>query len=242
MSELVLALSAWVALLLRPQVIGQWLPVVLLMLGYGLLVRRRMRRRGGSRWLVGFAGLCGLLYLLVWALGAFGLPMGLVRNLAWINLLWGVLILLRLLLSRTWGLGPTDRLYLQVVKPAFLVGVLLFLGDRLNSLDDVGAIGLLELFGRTYTVSDLLIVLLFPYFLVVLSGLLVNLIRGLLQTILDVSDSSLQVLALLLRYLIVGLGFLWLFNVLGLSGTPLAALVGGLSVGLGFGIKEVFSN
>ncbi|MBD2549676.1 mechanosensitive ion channel [Microcystis elabens FACHB-917] len=242
MSELVFALSAWVALLLRPQVIGQWLPVVLLMLGYGLLVRRRMRRRCGSRWLVGFAGLCGLLYLLVWALGAFGLPMGLARDLAWINLLWGVLILLRLLLSRTWGLGPTDRLYLQVVKPAFLVGVLLFLGDRLNSLDEVGAIGLLELFGRTYTVNDLLIVLLFPYFLVVLSGLLVNLIRGLLQTILDVSDSSLQVLALLLRYLIVGLGFLWLFNVLGLSGTPLAALVGGLSVGLGFGIKEVFSN
>ena len=118
MSELLFALSAWVALLLHPQVMGQWVPVLLLMLGYVLLVRRRMRRRGASGWLVGFCGLCVLLYLLVWVLGPFGLPTGLVRDLAWITALWGLLLLFRVLLNRTWGQGPTDRLYLQVVKPA----------------------------------------------------------------------------------------------------------------------------
>jgi small-conductance mechanosensitive channel len=48
--------------------------------------------------------------------------------------------------------------------------------------------------------------------------------------------------AVILRYITVGLGLVWVANHLGLNATAILAIAGGLSVGLGFGIKEVFSN
>ena len=47
---------------------------------------------------------------------------------------------------------------------------------------------------------------------------------------------------LMLRYAVVGIGLVAVAVDLGLNTTALIAVAGGLSVGLGFGIKEVFSN
>ena len=47
---------------------------------------------------------------------------------------------------------------------------------------------------------------------------------------------------LILRYLLIGIGGLWLADRIGFNSTAIAAVAGGLSVGLGFGVKEVFSN
>ena len=46
----------------------------------------------------------------------------------------------------------------------------------------------------------------------------------------------------MLRYLVVGAGLVGVAMHLGLNSTAIIAIAGGLSVGLGFGIKEVFSN
>lgn len=46
----------------------------------------------------------------------------------------------------------------------------------------------------------------------------------------------------MLRYLVVSLGLVGVAMHLGINSTALIAVAGGLSVGLGFGIKEVFSN
>jgi small-conductance mechanosensitive channel len=51
-----------------------------------------------------------------------------------------------------------------------------------------------------------------------------------------------KALELIVRYLLIGVGGIWLADRIGLNGTAIAAIAGGLSVGLGFGIKEVFSN
>jgi small-conductance mechanosensitive channel len=64
----------------------------------------------------------------------------------------------------------------------------------------------------------------------------------LLQRALVMSDGTHRAVAVILRYLTVGLGLLWVANHLGFNATALLAVAGGLSVGLGFGIKEVFSN
>jgi len=47
---------------------------------------------------------------------------------------------------------------------------------------------------------------------------------------------------LILRYTVVGIGLVIVAVQLGLNTNALIAVAGGLSVGLGFGIKEVFSN
>jgi len=64
----------------------------------------------------------------------------------------------------------------------------------------------------------------------------------LLQRAIGISDSSRKATELMLRYLVVGLGLAGVAVHLGFNATALITVAGGLSVGLGFGIKEVFSN
>jgi small-conductance mechanosensitive channel len=64
----------------------------------------------------------------------------------------------------------------------------------------------------------------------------------LLQRALAMSNGSRKATELMLRYAVVGLGLVSVAVNLGLNTTALIAVAGGLSVGLGFGIKEVFSN
>jgi small-conductance mechanosensitive channel len=64
----------------------------------------------------------------------------------------------------------------------------------------------------------------------------------LLQRALVMSDGSRRAVAVILRYMAVGGGLFWVANHLGLNATAILTIAGGLSVGIGFGIKEVFSN
>jgi small-conductance mechanosensitive channel len=64
----------------------------------------------------------------------------------------------------------------------------------------------------------------------------------LVQRAVGMSDGSRKAMELMLRYAVVGLGLVAVAVQLGLNPTALIAIAGGLSVGLGFGIKEVFSN
>jgi len=59
---------------------------------------------------------------------------------------------------------------------------------------------------------------------------------------LDLSYGGHRALSLVIRYVLVTLGFIWALQRLGINQTGVLAVAGGLSVGLGFGIKEVFSN
>lgn len=53
---------------------------------------------------------------------------------------------------------------------------------------------------------------------------------------------SAQAALLLIRYFLIALGVVLIFGYIGFNPTAFAAITGGLSVGLGFGLKEVFSN
>ena len=67
-------------------------------------------------------------------------------------------------------------------------------------------------------------------------------VAWLVQRGLATSDGSRKAMELMLRYTVVGLGLIGVAVHLGINSTALIAVAGGLSVGLGFGIKEVFSN
>jgi small-conductance mechanosensitive channel len=100
----------------------------------------------------------------------------------------------------------------------------------------------LKLFNEHISFGNLLLMMVLPYFLVVLSDLPVALIGWIAGKLGGLEEGNRKALELIFRYLLIGLGVVWLADRIGLNGTAIAAVAGGLSVGLGFGIKEVFSN
>ena len=53
---------------------------------------------------------------------------------------------------------------------------------------------------------------------------------------------SVRAIGLMVRYAVITLGTVAVLETIGFNSTALFAIVGGLSVGLGFGVKEVFGN
>ncbi|MEB3331755.1 MAG: mechanosensitive ion channel domain-containing protein, partial [Synechococcaceae cyanobacterium] len=158
--------------------------------------------------------------------------------LAW----FGLQLLETQLLVHT--LPPQARhvLVSRLLRPAFLVVVLLALLDALGSLQDISTASLGVWFGSEISVGRLFTVLLVLYLLLVGLAVPSRWVSGLLQRGLALSDGTRKALEQILRYVLVGLGIVWAVTSLGINQTALLAVAGGLSVGLGFGIKEVVSN
>ena len=109
-------------------------------------------------------------------------------------------------------------------------------------LKELSRIALIKLFGEQVLLASAFISISGLYFWIV--G--VFLIEKFLLKVLwkhDLRDPQLvQIISLLFRYFLIGLGIILIFGYVGVSSTAVAAITGGLSVGIGFGLKEVISN
>lgn len=129
-----------------------------------------------------------------------------------------------------------------MLRPAYLVGAALLLIREVDNLNDIAVIQLGELLGVTVSVGKLFNALVVIYLVLMGCGPPATGLAWLVQRSLGLSDGSRKALELMLRYLVVSLGLVGVAMHLGINSTALIAVAGGLSVGLGFGIKEVFSN
>ena len=230
---------AWLALLSRPAVLLQLLPIACLLLAYQPL-RRHSARLGRLPW--------GVPLLPALALFGFGLALAGQR--------WGLVWLVAQLLLVWMGLGLLETKVLGLMLPPELVGVLVsrilrplvLLGvglvvlDAFDSLQAVANLPLGVWLGSSIQLGQLALVSTLLYLVVVGSALPAAWVSWLAKRGLQLSDGGRRALELVIRYVLVALGMLWALNQLGINQTGVLAVAGGLSVGLGFGIKEVFSN
>ncbi|MEB3234789.1 MAG: mechanosensitive ion channel domain-containing protein [Cyanobacteriota bacterium] len=240
MKDLLLEAFGWLAYLERPQVLLQ----LTLVLAAIVLQRQGRRQRWWPkrpRWLASILGaalllaLCGGLAALGWAYG-LALLLGELW-LGWIGLQWLVLWLARWL--------PQDRLHqlsTRLLKPGYLLAATLLVVEELDSLRDLAVIPVGQLLGVSVALGKVFNAVLVVYLVLVGCGPPAAGLAWLVQRAVGISDSSRKAIELMLRYLVVGLGLIGVAFHLGLNATALIAVAGGLSVGLGFGIKEVFSN
>ena len=232
-------LLAWLALLLRPAVLLQLLPALLILLGLPQLARVWPALRRWPPLLPQLAGLALLAGLLALA----GQRWGLVLLIGQITMAAALLhqierrLLQPLLPPRVYPLLVT-----RLLRPLFLLAVVLLVLDALDSLRDLAMAPLGVWFGSAISLGNLFQVLLVLFVLVVGLPLPADLISRLLQRGLGMSEGSRRALDQILRYVFFALGVVWATTQLGFNQTGLLAIAGGLSVGLGFGIKEVFSN
>ncbi|MEB3166234.1 MAG: mechanosensitive ion channel domain-containing protein [Cyanobacteriota bacterium] len=237
---IVIEVLGWFAFLQRADVLLQLLLLALLMLAVQQgrrLVPRTPRALPGRLLLLGGEVLItGLLALL-------GFRHGLVLLAAQITLAWVVLRLLEGRLLSLW-LPPAGRRVLvsRLLRPIFLLGVLLVLLDALGSLPVIADQSLGVWFGSRISVGRLFHVLVVLYLLLVALELPTRAAGLVAQRGLAISEGSRRALEQILRYVLVALGVIWATAHLGINQTGVLAIAGGLSVGLGFGIKEVVSN
>ncbi|OUX73334.1 MAG: mechanosensitive ion channel protein MscS [Synechococcus sp. TMED90] len=161
-------------------------------------------------------------------------------SLSWLG--WSFLSLLDGLLQQLMPAPRVHELQSRLIKPLYLITVVLMFINRLDNVNDLSVIELGQVFGVSLTLGKLFTSLLVSYLLLVGTGPPAAGVSWLLQKLLGYSEGSRKAVELIIRYVVVGIGVTAVGFHIGLNGTALLAIAGGLSVGLGFGIKEVFSN
>ena len=242
MNQIVFELSGWLSLLGRFSLVLQ-LAVLAGLFFLSRLWFRRHRTSPGS-WAIVFTELAFLasLGLAFLVLELVGMPAGLLALAAELLAIWIGLEILRLLLRRHNDPDAVEAYFQRAVRPLFfVVGLLACLG-KIDNLESFGDISLMRLFNEKFTIRDLGLLLTLPYFVVVLSELPSFLFGATASRLMGMTPGNRKAFELIIRYLLIGLGLVWMSSFVGLNGNALAAMAGGLSVGLGFGIKEVFSN
>lgn len=239
MIAIVQEIATSVGYLERPAVVLQLLVVTL-----PLLVGSGIRRWQGiatpmGRWRRPIGLGVALLGLL--ALKLAGIPNGFGIFLLLVVLGWEALNPLDRLLARCLPPEPRAQLMSRLIRPLYLLAAGGGLLDQLQNVRDLALLPL-TLLGNTLTVGQLFLAVLLVYLVLVGSGPPAAGLAWLARRTLGLTQSSQRAMALIFRYTVVGLGLLLVFSNLGLNATAVVAVAGGLSVGLGFGIKEIFSN
>jgi small-conductance mechanosensitive channel len=242
MSQLLFVIGGWLGLLSRTALLLQILVAVALFLAYRAWKLRLVRPE--TSWQPVFAKLVLAAALALSGLVAAsqGAPGGLLTLVSQLVLIWTLLAALRLLLRRWQPAEEVESYWRRAVAPLFLVLAAVGLVHRLDGLEAISEVPLLNLFNEPFSFGKLLLLVALPYFLVVLSELPVALLGAMAGRVAGMDLGNRKAFELIFRYLLIGVGGLWLADQIGLNGTAIAAIAGGLSVGLGFGIKEVFSN
>ena len=241
MMRLLETMGGWLAFLERGPVVLQ----LLLVLGLPMLMvliqpalARRVWRRLKPRALALAAQALAMVLLVV-----LGQPYGLVGlGLAALAAWMALDGLHDVLLARGVPAPQVHELDTRLLKPLVLLLVGLGLVGQLDNLQDLALISLRHLLGVPVNLGQLASSALILYLLSMGSGPPATWLAWVLQRGLGFTDGSRRAVALMIRYAVVGVGILWALDHIGFNRTAILTVAGGLSVGLGFGIKEVFSN
>ncbi|SBO44953.1 mechanosensitive ion channel family protein [Cyanobium sp. NIES-981] len=240
MNDLLLETSGWLGYLERPAVLFQLLVTGLAVGVYVWFNRRRkvsLERQIQRRWV-----LLGSLALYAALLAALAWPHRLVVVVLLLTAGWFGLSALRRRLACWIPAEQLQQLDTGLLRPLYLLLAFLLLVQEVDSRRNLALIPMGSWFGTELTAGQLFQAVLVLYLLLMGSGPPTKAVARLIQRLIGVSDSGRRALALVLQYAIVALGVLWTLDQVGFNRTALVAVAGGLSVGLGFGVKEVFSN
>ena len=158
---------------------------------------------------------------------------------------YGLCLLSRLLiLVMKQHLSPelVHRADLRVVRPLLAIIGILSVFAEISDLSLVLQAPLFSLGGQVISFGDLSLLLFGSYFLAAGTALPAWALAWVTRKIFNLEGPAYRATALLIRYMIVGIGLVLILAQVGVNATLVAAVGGGLSVGLGFGLKEIFSN
>ncbi len=167
---------------------------------------------------------------------------GLLDKVSWI--VWSFLAL-QICVTMLYALFDwrTIRAYhYHLFIPLLWVVVTLNILDDLTDLRQLSNVVLAEVFNSPITLGAVFVATVGLYFWTDLIHLFQDLIYQLTVRHTDADPGGTKAALTLMRYILVIVGFVLVLSNLQLGPATLAAITGGLSVGIGFGLREILSN
>ncbi len=101
---------------------------------------------------------------------------------------------------------------------------------------------IIQLFGAPFNIGDMLLITIGLYLWVNLSSFMTQILEWFFGSHKTVSREISKAIFILIRYGLVGFGIFVIIGTIGINPTVFGLITGGLSVGIGLGLKEIISN
>ena len=240
MNNLFFEISSWSGYIDRPAVTWQLLLITCALITDGF-IRKQLSTKNASLSTCLAVGPLTLIVISI-LLGVASIPTGITIRFGSIWAAWNLLLWIEQKLIQR---NPKDRIarwLRRLARPAILVFALLYCIDRLSSLSSIGLINVGTLLDSQLALGKLFSSLIGLYLILIASAPIAFLISLLSQAALKISDQSRHAIEIIVRYLLISFGLLAVALQAGFNATALLTISAGLSVGLGFGVKEIFAN
>ena len=252
--EILVEMVSWLSFVERWPVLIQLFVVLFVLLiarTRSILLRRNQRlqrllNRAGLhqrfpdsiRVLVGPA----LVLLMAGVFALLQIPYGLLRYFGLLWLGWNLFTPLKMLVEKTNPRFPIGEIETTLFKPIYVFTATLSLLSLLGSRENLARIGVANLFEVEITLGKMYTAIVAIYLIVTIASRPAALMAWLSGVIFGVQKRNQRGLELLFRYSVIGLGIIGVAYYIGINGNAFIAIAGGLSVGIGFGTKEIISN
>ena len=136
----------------------------------------------------------------------------------------------------------TQRYRRRFLLPAMFLLVVLHIFGQMVNLREVAQVIIVHLFDSPITVGALFIATIGLYLYTDAVNQLHDFAVNGIVRYSRADEGSVRAVSLLIRYALIIIGFGFALDQLNLNTTTIAAITGGLSVGIGFGLREILSN
>jgi small-conductance mechanosensitive channel len=156
-----------------------------------------------------------------------------------------VYLIFRCLLAFLYGTFPLHIIreyHLKIFTPLFALFVFNRLLELSGNFQEFGEIVLIRLFNNPVTFKSIFALFIGLYFWIVIVTFLEKLLLLFINPKTASEKGALEASLLLLRYFLIALGIVLNLGYVGVDGRSLTAIGGGLSIGIGFALKEIISN
>ena len=172
----------------------------------------------------------------------FEIPGGYLQYLSLLWLIWRCVAPTKAVVQQKFPKFPIDEFDKSFFRPILLVITILTFFQMLGSRESIALISLGDVLGVSLTVGKLSTAIFVTYLIIAFASRPASLVAWLGGSFFGMKPQGRVALEVILRYSVIGLGVMAVAYYVGINGTALVAIAGGLSVGIGFGIKEIISN
>ncbi len=134
------------------------------------------------------------------------------------------------------------RYHRRLFGPLMFVAVVLIILSRLTDLEQLAQVILFPLFDNPITIGALFLATVGLYFWIDATYGVQDVLKRIIMGRTRAHEGSVEASLTILRYVLIGLGIYWAMSILGLNPTTVAAISGGLSIGVGLALQDVIKN